>query len=332
MDNCRIRRINCAMRETFRLATFNCEHLDWSASKADVFALRCAALRPVLDALDADILCLQEIDAQKRHKHGPRDYLALDYLLEGGRYAGFHRAATRRPETGAPADVHNLVILSRWPIIATRQIHHDYAPRWEWSPPPEEDQQPSALSISWDRPLLYAAIAAQGGLLHVINLHLRAPRPAPVVTARGKGSSRSRIEGQFVAALKRDGQALEARLFVETLFDADPAARIAVSGDFNADVYETPTRLLRGGADADTDEPRALVALETRIAPERRHTVIHAGRHVLLDHILASSALAADWRETQILNDGLADEALTEGPVEGSLHAPVVVSFVASDG
>ena len=77
MDNCRIRRINYAMRETFRLATFNCEHLDWSASKADVFKRRCSALRPVLDALDADILCLQEIDAQKRHKHGPRDYLAL---------------------------------------------------------------------------------------------------------------------------------------------------------------------------------------------------------------------------------------------------------------
>ena len=168
MDNCRIRRINYAMRETFRLATFNCEHLDWSASKADVFARRCAALRPVLDALDADILCLQEIDAQKRHKHGPRDYLALDYLLEGGRYADFHRAATRRPETGAPADVHNLAILSRWPIVAMRQIHHDYAPRWDWPPPSENCVAPPPVPIVWDRPLLCAAIAAPGGLLHVI--------------------------------------------------------------------------------------------------------------------------------------------------------------------
>lgn len=320
------------MRETFRLATFNLEHLDWSAGKPERFARRCAALRPVLNALDADILCLQEIDAQKRHKHGPRDYLALDYLLEGGRYADFHRALTRRPETGAPADVHNLAILSRWPIVAMRQIHHDYAPRWDWPPPCENGVAPPPVPLIWDRPLLYAAIAAPGGLLHVINLHLRAPRPAPVSTARGTGSSRSRVEGQFVAALKRTGQALEARLFVETLFDADPAARIAVCGDFNADVHETPTRLLRGGADVDTDDPRALVALETRIAPERQHTVIHAGRHVLLDHILASSTLAAGWQETQILNDGLADEALTEEPVEGSLHAPVVVSFVASDG
>lgn len=320
------------MNGPFHLATFNLEHLDWSASKPELFARRCAALRPRLDALDADILCLQEIDAQKRHKHGPRDYLALDYLLSGGRYAGFHRAVTRRPETGAPADVHNLAILSRWPIVLMRQIHHDYAPRWDWPPPIENGVTPPPVPIIWDRPLLYAAIAAPGGLLHVIDLHLRAPRPAPVVTARGLGSSRSRVQGQFVAALKRTGQALEARLFVETLFDADPAARIAVCGDFNADVHETPTRLLRGGADDETDDPRALIALETRVASERRHTVIHAGRAVLLDHVLASPTLAADWRETQILNEGLADEALTEGPIDGSFHAPVVISFKAADG
>lgn len=318
------------MTNSFRLATFNLEHLDWSANRAGEFARRCAALRPLLHALDADILCLQEIDAQKRHKHGLRDYLALDYLLEGGRYAGFHRAATYRPETGAPADVHNLAILSRWPISLTRQIHHDFVPRWDWPPPREDGINPLPIPIVWDRPLLYAGIVAPGGLLHVINLHLRAPRPAPVATARGLGSSRSRVEGQFVAALKRDGQALEARLFVETMFDADPAARIAICGDFNADEFETPTRLLRGGGDvADPADPRALIALETRVAPERRHTVIHAGRRVLLDHVLASPAFATRWRGTWILNDALADEALNAGPIDGSFHAPVVVSFNA---
>lgn len=317
------------MTGVFRLATFNVEHLDWSASRADAFARRCSALRPLLDALDADILCLQEIDAQKLHKQDTRNYLALDYLLEGGRYAGFHRAVTLRPETGAPADVHNLAILSRWPIVSSRQIYHELTPRWNWPPPRDDGVDLPPVTIVWDRPLLHAAIAAPGGVLHVINLHLRAPRPAPIATARGIGSSRSRAEGQFIAALKRNGQALEARLFVETLFDADPAARIAVCGDFNADIFETPTRLLRGDGEGDNIGPRTLVDLETRIISERRHTVIHAGRPVLLDHILASPALAARWRETQILNDGLADEALWEGPIDGSFHAPVVVSFTA---
>ena len=318
------------MTDVFRLATFNLENLDWSASHPETFARRCAALRPILEALDADILCLQEIDAQKIHKHGPRDYRALDYLLEGGPYAGFHRAVTLRKETGAPADVHNLAILSRWPIISSRQIHHDLTPRWNWPQPCEDGVDPPPAPIVWDRPLLYAGVSAPGGLLHVINLHLRAPRPAPIVTARGVGSSRSRVEGQFVAAMKRDGQALEGRLFVETQFDADPAARIAVCGDLNADVHETPTRLLCGG-DLETKDPRALIPLDARIASERRHTVIHAGRPVLLDHVLASPALAADWRVTQILNEGLSDEALGEGPVYGSFHAAIVVSFYRQD-
>jgi len=320
------------MTGAIRLATFNVEHLDWSASHADAFARRCSVLRPLLDALDADILCLQEVDAQKLHKQEARSYLALDYLLEDGPYAGFHRAVTLRPETGAPADVHNLAILSRWPIVSSRQIHHELTPRWSWPPPGDDGVEPPPVAIVWDRPLLYIAIAAPGGLLHVINLHLRAPRPAPIATARGVGSSRSRAEGQFIAALKRNGQALEARLFVETLFDADPAARIAVCGDFNAEVFETPMRLLCGGAETASPDPRTLIDLETRIASERRHTVIHAGRPVLLDHVLVSPALVADWRETQILNEGLADEALTEGSIDGSFHAPVVISFKAADG
>ena len=35
-------------------------------------------------------------------------------------------------------------------------------------------------------------------------------------------SSRAWAEGQFVAAQKREGQALEARLFIERLFDNEP--------------------------------------------------------------------------------------------------------------
>jgi exonuclease III len=67
--------------------------------------------------------------------------------------------------------------------------------------------------------------------------------------------------------------------------------------------------------------------LEERVAPSRRFTVVHAGRPTLIDHLLASRALAADWRETTILNEGLQDEVYAKEPVEGSLHAPVVAQF-----
>lgn len=312
----------------FRLATLNLENLDWAANRPEAFARRAAALRPLLARLDADILCLQEIDAQKAHKHSPRAYFALDHLLEDTPYAGFHRALSLRPGAEEPADVHNLAILSRWPIAAQRQLHHDIVQPWDWPPPRDGDLQPPPIAIRWDRPLLYASITPPAGPnIHIVNLHLRAPRPAPVPTARGVGSSRALIEGQFVAALKREGQALEARLFAETIFDTEPEALLAICGDFNADAHDAPTRLLRGGRDEGEDAPRALCAMEERVEARRRYSVIHAGRPTLLDHILVSKNLAAAWRATEILNEGLQDEVYAPDPIDGSLHAPVVASF-----
>ncbi|PPD43587.1 MAG: endonuclease [Methylocystis sp.] len=311
-----------------RVATFNLENLDWAASHQADFARRRAILLPLLEALRADVLCLQEIGAQKAHKHAPREYLALDRLLAGTPYAGFARATSVRPGGDAPADVHNLAILSRWPIREARQIHHELVPRWSWPPPRDGDTQPKPILIEWDRPLLYAAIELpSGALLHALNLHLRAPRPAPVPTARGEGSSKSQIEGQFVAAQKREGQALEARLFIETLFDSEPDARIAVCGDFNADEHDAPTRLLRGGDNELQQGPRALAPLEERVEAARRYTVLHAGRQKLIDHILASPALSSTWRESEILNGGLPDEVYAQEPILGSLHAPVAAAF-----
>lgn len=311
-----------------RLSTFNLENLDWTTRQPEAFERRRAALLPILATIDADVLCLQEIAAQKLYKHGAREHVALDRLLARTRYAEFHRATTVRPGSETPADVHNLVTLSRWPITSWRQFHHDIVQRWSWRPPCDGGIAPPPIEIEWDRPFLYVAIEIPGGrTMHVFNLHLRAPRPAPVPTARGLGSSRSLIEGQFVAALKREGQALEARLFAETIFDGEPDALLAICGDFNADEHDAPTRLLKGGRAEGDESPRALTALEERAPAEKRHTVIRAGRPALIDHILASNALARSWRETTILNDNLQDEVYAEEPIYGSLHAPIIVDF-----
>ncbi len=311
-----------------RLATFNIENLDWSPSHEADFARRAAALRPILEKLNADVLCLQEVHAQKATAHGPRLFHALDRLLAGTPYAGFDRATSRRPGSDSPSDVHNLAILSRWPILERRQIYHDLVPPWRWAPPVEDGVQPEPVEISWDRPLLYACVALPAGApLHVVNLHLRAPRAVPLASARGVGSARSIVEGQFVAAQKREGQALEARLFVDSLFDREPQARLAVCGDFNADEHDAPTRLLRAPRDEDAPSGRTLVALEEVVAPQERYSVIHAGRPTLIDHILASPALALACKNVTILNRGLQDEVFAADPIIGSLHAPVAAAF-----
>ena len=317
---------------SFRLATFNAENFDLAPEAEGRFARRLAALRPLLARLDADVLCLQEIAAPRPRPGAPRGFEPLDRLLADTPYAARHRATSMRPGSGRPADVHNLAVVSRYPIAEIRHIHHDFVPEWTLDPPLADADEP--VRAQFDRPLLYVRLATDDGPLHVLNLHLRAPRAAFLPGEKAHGawtSSAGWAKGMFLAAQLRQAQALEARLLVEDIFDADTEARIAVCGDFNADSYETPTRILCATPDDLADgafADRQLARLEARVAADRRHTVIHAGRRVLLDHILASPALAGACHRVDILNEDLLDEATTLDEVDGSLHAPIVATFV----
>ena len=321
------------MTVSFGVATFNLENFDWSRAHELEFTRRIAVLRPILNNLAADVICLQEVDAQKSPPHGGRRFLALDRLLCDTAYQSYYRTTSVRPRTNAPADVHNLAILSRWPIDEQRQLYHNIVAKWSWMPPFEGSSPPRSMDVTWERPLLYTKISMpNGAALHVINLHLRAPRAVPVPNkseSNGCVSSRAWAEGQFVAAQKREGQALEARLFIEQLFDSEPNALIAVCGDLNSEEHDTPARLLVGIPDEDAAEPssRKLIPLADRVEEARRFSVVHAGRPVLLDHILASRTLAACCMNVAIMNEGLQDEVMAEELILGSLHAPIIASF-----
>jgi endonuclease/exonuclease/phosphatase family metal-dependent hydrolase len=320
-----------------RIATFNLESLDDRPDAEPPLAERVRVLRPLLRRLDADVLCLQEVNAQETAKRRPRQFAALDVLLQGTPYATYHRAASTGPG-GGPVDVHNLVTLSRWPIAEQRQIRNDLvgAPRYRLvtaSPAADAEQE-----VTWDRPLLYTAIALPDGRrLHVLNLHLRAPlaafvpgqKLAPFVWKSVAGWA----EGYYLAAMKRTGQAVEARLFVDRLFDADPDALIAVAGDLNAEARETPVRALYGDPEDTGNEAlaeRALTPIETAIPKDRRFSVLHHGLKLMLDHLMVSARLKAAHRAVDIFNDALPDEYLAwvNGErIAGSFHAPVVADF-----
>ncbi|MCC7252508.1 endonuclease/exonuclease/phosphatase family protein, partial [Hyphomicrobium sp.] len=129
-----------------RVATFNIESLD-----APV-APRAGVLRPMLERLDADIVCLQEVNAQ--HVPGSRDrvFAALDELMKGTRYEQFDRAATHLTGRAGPADVHNLVTLSRFPIRTSRQILHDLVAPIETRLVTSAAAQTGEMPIKFDRP------------------------------------------------------------------------------------------------------------------------------------------------------------------------------------
>lgn len=321
-----------------RIATFNLESFDMPP-RADIpLEERISIIRPQLTRLAADIVCFQEINGQ-REKPGPeRRLIALERLLKDTPYAGFERAVTAAEDGSGVADVHNLVILSRYPITDSRQIRHDLvdAPVYRCvTATPAEDK---AQQIVWDRPILATTLElGDARTLHIFNVHLRAPLAAPVAGQKEAPfvwkSAQGWAEGYFLAAVKRAGQALELRLAIDQVLDADPGALITVCGDLNAEDHEAPLRIALA-AEEDTGSgklaQRALVPLERSISQDRRFTVIHHGRPLMLDHMLVSHTLLGFFRQLEIHNEGLADELVGYRKVDrppDSFHAPMVAEF-----
>jgi hypothetical protein len=319
------------MADRFRLATFNLENL----GDGDGFAARQRLLTPQLERLDADILCLQEVNGRDRDD-GSRDLGHLDALLEDTPYAGYERAMTLSSSGNKPRDKHNLVVLSRFPIAATRQIRHELVvpPSYRivtgGSPAKTE-------KLRWARPLLQLTLTLDNGrALHLINLHLRSRLASPI-PGRKTGpfsweTAGAWAEGAYLSAIKRNGQALEARLAVDAIFDADPEALVAVCGDLNAEADEIATEILRADTDntGSPDLAERVLALLRAGGAETTASMLHHGRAMQPDHILVSRQLLGHYRGIETHNELLHDEwvALATGAGSAeSYHAPLVASF-----
>ncbi|MCS7266813.1 MAG: endonuclease/exonuclease/phosphatase family protein [Geminicoccaceae bacterium] len=323
-----------------RLASFNLENFGARAGEAGL-AERIAVLRPQLLRLDADILCLQEVHGARPPEGGPRRLLALETLVAGTPYARFEVASTRSPgehgKEGWVADVHNLAVLSRFPIRSVRELRHERVPPLSFR---LSTARPDPLEVScrFERPALFVTIELPGGhRLQVVNLHLKAPLasfvPGQKLGPFAWASIGGWAEGFFLAATQRAAQALEVRLELEAVFDVAPDALVAVAGDLNAEDRETPLRILCAET-ADTGNgalaPRSLVPTCRSLPEDRRFTVIHHGRRLMLDHVLVSRALLARFRGLEVHNETLDDELAPSERVERateSYHAPVVACF-----
>ena len=330
------------MNERLRIATFNLESLDDLPDQAVPLAARIDVLRPQLMRLQADVLCLQEVNAQRTTSDGPRVLHALDRLLEGTPYETYRRFAGGG--SGDPhdlANVHNLVILSQFPIVAARALQHKFVEPPRYRPATAHPRAEQAEAVEWDRPFLAVEInLPDGRRLHVINLHLRAPLAAPVAGQKRDAFMWNTVagwaEGYFLATVKRAGQALEARLLVEQIFDREPDALIAVLGDFNAGAREPPVSILCAEVE-DTGNGllarRVLIPVERSLPESQRFTVVHHGRKVMLDHVLISQALLADFRNIEVHNESVGDELVGYALVQQgtvSYHAPLVAEFAQS--
>ena len=321
-----------------RVASFNLENLGAEDSTGVAASSRLDVLRPQLERLNADILCFQEVNAEHGSSKGTRSLAPLELLLESTAYERFECAHSTDPKTGQLSDKHNLVVLSRWPIIEKKQIWHDHLTPSNHLPifasPPAE----TALQVTWDRPLLYCRVQLPDRKpLHLFNLHLRAPLAAPIA-GRKSGpfswkTSSAWAEGFYLAMLKRSGQALETRIEIDRILDTQADAQILVCGDFNASEREVPARIIAANVDDTANGElagRALVSLERSVPRSQRFSVLHHGERLMMDHMFISRSLLGAFRHLEVHNELISDELFgfaTIGKNPESYHAPVVAEF-----
>lgn len=328
------------MSESLRIVTFNLENLDDKRGQDPSLAQRIAVMRPQLNRLRADVLCLQEVNGQEQ-ENAPRRLAALEQLIQHTPYEAYH-VAHSLTIAGQAYDERNLVVLSRFPILARQQYKHDLTPRPRYriaTAIPEED----TANISWERPILYVTLdLGQGRTLHVVNVHLKSKIPTDIAGQKVDRYTWLTVagwaEGYFVSSMKRVGQALETRALVDSIFqaaeEAGEEALIVVCGDFNGDVDSVPVCAIRGQVE-DTGNPallrRVMIPCELSVPETSRYSLLHLGQGAMLDHVIASRPLLSYYRGTEIHNEILPDESgafRTDVKFPESDHAPVVAEFV----
>ncbi len=317
-----------------RIATFNLENFDDVARPT--LAERITIMRPQLARINADVLCLQEA-----HSQGPADnrvLSALDSLLQGTDYSGFNRSTTTTT-TGVLYDQRNIVTLSRFPILTTTLIRDSDAPRPSYQMVTANPPDQTANPLVWERPILYNTLdLGNNHVLHLMNVHMKSKIasniPGQKVDNFTWRSVSAWAEGSFIASMKRVGQALQARLAIDTIFDDQgDGALIAICGDFNADSDEVPVRTIRGPVE-ETGNPehasRVMVPCESNIPESSRFSLKHLGHGEMIDHILVSRAMLQFFSHAEIHNEVLPDESgafRTDDKFPESDHAPVIAEF-----
>lgn len=318
-----------------RLATFNVENLD--SDDVPFLQQRVGIMRPQLQRIDADILCLQEVHSED--VNGVRALEGLDQLIFGTPYANYDRATTLTTGGDLYAE-RNLVTLSRSGMVAPPQIRRDSdGPRPVYQQFTADPPDNTAEALQWERPILHTQHdLGDGRTLHVLNLHLKSKLPTSIPGQKTDSYTWQTVsawaEGSFISSMKRVGQAVQTRLVVDDIFDREGEdAVIAVCGDFNADADEVPMKAICGHVE-ETGNPvharRIMIPCERNIPESARFSLYHLGVGQMLDHILASRALFAHFDRAEIHNEALPDESgafRRDTKFPESDHAPVVAEF-----
>ena len=318
-----------------RIATFNLENLDDQKGRTPSLSERIRILKPQLSRINADILCLQEVNSQ-----GPAEaktLAALDALIEGTVYETYQRATTQTTE-GELYHERNLVTLSRFDILQSSSLRDTSGPRPRYQMATADPPDLSSDLVKWERPVLYTTLALEEGTLHLMNVHMKSKIASSIPGQKIDNfvwkSVAAWAEGNFISSMKRVGQALQVRLQIDKIFDEEGLdALVAVCGDFNAESDEVPVKTICGPVE-QTGNPahslRMMIPCENNIPESSRYSLLYLGKGEMIDHIMVSRPLISHFSHAEIHNEILPDESgafRTDEKFPESDHAPVIAEF-----
>jgi len=305
-----------------RLATFNLENLGIREGEDSPEACarlpdHIAALRRVLEALNADAVAFQECLQPE----------LLDPLLEGLDYP--HRVVSHTGDSPLRVGV-----CSRHPLGPALEV----ARGTETAALDPKTGLSIEVAGSFSRPVLRVPWQVPGleVTLFVVHGKSKIPSPTPARPDRRSGPWPSLGEvgvGRLITEVKRLAQAVELRREVDAALAADPDAAVAVLGDFNDVLESEAVRCVLGDAGAVYSphlEGAELYPCELELPAERRFTQVYRGSPEMIDHLLVSRRLRGALTGVEILNGELRDAGALppgEGQFVGSDHAPLLASF-----
>jgi endonuclease/exonuclease/phosphatase family metal-dependent hydrolase len=273
------------------------------------------ALAELIHQCDADVIALQEVGSVGLAR-------ALAAALPD-------RASYAEPIVGS-ADARGIrcALLTRLPVVEARE-HKPSA--LEFPTFAQGDPAPFGARIPMRRGVVHVVVEAPlVGRVHVFTAHFKSRLGVGLRDAAGAElpaeTPRARSEAIVRSVVWRAAEALYLRGLVDEALAGPASGGTVVAGDLN-DVPESPVlAALRG------DGAGALLDCTEGIAPAERYSVIHDGRGVQLDHVLATADLrarvtGAHFVQAQLRDHGPYVPGVAEAPSIDSDHAPLVVCF-----
>lgn len=308
-----------------RIATWNVENLFLPGGESgprtpEAYDEKLRLLAETIDALDADILALQEIG----------DPRALDDLV--GRLDGTWDAVVSQ----APDDRGiRVAFIARVALRDPRGIvvFADGIDRVQVG-----DGGDTAIGMG--RGALAVTAELGGREVDLLTCHLKSKLLTYGANRFTPRDEDERARYGAYALFRRAAEAATVRVAATALLDGRGRERdVVVLGDLNDEEQAATTQILlgppgseigTGGFDApDRGDPERLWNLAPLIPPERRYSRVYHGRRELIDHILVSRALV---QRVGTVTTGRTDlPSISDdprgAPRRASDHAPVVAEF-----